>query len=141
MHPDLGLSPGDELRALTVAPEWAWAIMHAGKDENRNWRPKALPDHRWLAIHAGAKRSKDGEARLRRIVGDNVVVPEDFVTGAVLGFVRVEGVLDRVDDDDARRRWWAGPGWLLWCFGERVVLDEPVRCRGSQMLWELGRKW
>ena len=43
------------LYAITIYPEWVWAITRLGKDaENRTWRPRvALPFH--LALHAGAR--------------------------------------------------------------------------------------
>lgn len=39
------------LRALTLWPEWAWAVVHHGKRvENRTW---AIPRGEWFALHAG----------------------------------------------------------------------------------------
>lgn len=39
------------LRALTLWPEWAWAIHHLDKRvENRIW---AIPLEEWFALHAG----------------------------------------------------------------------------------------
>ncbi len=128
------------MRALTVKPEWAWAILHAEKEENRTWRPRSLDPHGWLAIHAGARRSKVATSRARELlqcVGHRL--PEDVPTGALAGFAQVVDVLDQVDDDDPRRIWWAGSPNLLWCFAPfRLVLGEPIPCSGKQMLWRLG---
>ena len=39
------------LRALTLWPEWAWAIHHLDKRvENRTW---CIPKGEWFALHAG----------------------------------------------------------------------------------------
>lgn len=46
------------MRALTLWPEWAWAVMWLGKPiENRTWQPseKQLAPGQRLAIHAGAR--------------------------------------------------------------------------------------
>ena len=55
------------LLALTLWPEWAYAITHLGKDvENRDW--ERLPTWltgRYLAIHAGAHIG-GGRRRWRR---------------------------------------------------------------------------
>ena len=49
------------MRALTVWPEWAWAIRWLGKDvENRYWLPPMHPGDE-LAIHAG--RNPGGTGR------------------------------------------------------------------------------
>ena len=46
---------GDRLPALTLWPEWAFAIAHLGKRvENRVWEPPRWLVGKWLAIHAGA---------------------------------------------------------------------------------------
>jgi uncharacterized protein YeaO (DUF488 family) len=41
------------LGALSLYPEWAWAVAYLGKDiENRDWQRHSL-FNRWLAIHGG----------------------------------------------------------------------------------------
>ena len=38
------------MRAISVRPPWAWAILHAGKDiENRTWKTKLRGT---IAVHA-----------------------------------------------------------------------------------------
>lgn len=53
------------LRALTLHPEWAWAIVHLDKRvENRSWRPpeSVIPDGARFAIHAGSRiGGRDGD--------------------------------------------------------------------------------
>lgn len=42
------------MKAITLHPEWAHAIVHLGKRvENRNWRPPASLVGQRIAIHAG----------------------------------------------------------------------------------------
>jgi len=58
--------------ALTLYPEWAWAITHLDKRiENRSWKPINLKPGDRLAIHSG-KALKGGIAALDRI--DKMVV-------------------------------------------------------------------
>jgi len=44
------------MKALTLWPEWAWAVRRLGKDvENRTWRPpSSVVEGTRIAIHAGA---------------------------------------------------------------------------------------
>lgn len=45
----------DAVKALTIWPEWAFAICHLEKRiENRSWRPPASLVGKRMAIHAGA---------------------------------------------------------------------------------------
>ena len=51
MSSNLTPTEAPRLRALTLWPEWAWAIHHLDKRvENRTW---ALPVGEWFALHAG----------------------------------------------------------------------------------------
>ena len=47
-----------DLRALTLWPEWAWAIHHLDKRvENRGW---PIPAGEWFALHAGKSPTGPG---------------------------------------------------------------------------------
>lgn len=147
--------------ALTLWPEWAWAITHLGKDaENRSERFARQIARRvgdgWLAIHAGVKR------------------PADFAAVAAMYDGQVDAFPGDADDPSAS----ADPGWL---FGGRsgvfikdadlprgaivalakigdvllpgarapwkltfsaalalspvLILPEPIPCKGKQGLW------
>lgn len=49
----MGVSDLAPIRALTLHPEWAWAVAHLGKDvENRKWHP-----HKWVLAELKARRS------------------------------------------------------------------------------------
>lgn len=45
------------MKALTVWPEWAWAIVHAGKNvENRTWAPgQMLLSSESIWVHGRAR--------------------------------------------------------------------------------------
>ena len=58
------------LRALTLWPEWAWAIHHLDKRvENRTW---ALPVGEWFALHAG--KSPGGKPTLEAACDADVAI-------------------------------------------------------------------
>jgi len=43
------------MKALTIWPEWIWAILHLGKRvENRSWEPPQAVVGQRIALHAGA---------------------------------------------------------------------------------------
>lgn len=47
------------MKALTVRPPWAWALIYGGKDvENRTWSTKYRGP---IAIHAGQRRDRFAE--------------------------------------------------------------------------------
>ena len=57
-------------RALTLWPEWAWAIHHLDKRvENRTW---ALPIGEWFALHAG--KSPGGKPTLEAACDADVAI-------------------------------------------------------------------
>lgn len=130
------------LLALTLWPEWAYAITHLGKDvENRDW--ERLPTWltgRYLAIHAGAhiggraakvatKEGLDAVAFMARRAGLDVrVSPSKVVTSAIVAVVKV-GKVGQVESP------WAVPDAWQIGFDRVVVLREPVVCKGAQKLW------
>jgi hypothetical protein len=103
--------------ALSVRQPWAWLIIHGGKNvENRTWRT----EHRGpLLIHA-AKTRDTGYVP--------VGVPDELLTGGIVGVVEL---VDVVDDHDSP---WSAPGHVHW------VLENPrplqfLPCRGRQHLF------
>lgn len=118
-----------QVKAVTLYPIWAWAVMHGPKRvENRSWATRYRGR---LAIHAGIGRQKDAEARamLERLV---VPVPAELTRGAILGTVqlldcrRCEGELR--DDPFA-----CGP--YCWLLGDPRPFVQPIPARGQQSLW------
>lgn len=142
--------------ALTLWPEWAWAIAHRGKDiENRTWRPPEYLIGKWLAIHAGKHiGGRPGDTALLEGLQDLLEMGEEagaeipvfsdlipqIATSAVVAVVKVRGSIH----GDAKG-WYAGPetcnahgsvvpnyGWQL---DNVLVLPQPVPCKGAQGLW------
>lgn len=147
-------------RALTLHPEWAWAIQHLDKRvENRGY---ALPVGEWIGLHAGkhiggrpgkpaetegldglvhmagrAGWRLDGNNFVRRdqVVGDQVVTINraNVVTSAMLGAFRVtQADAPGVGDLDGWRVYDAWGNLFEW-----LPLARPVPCRGAQGLWTI----
>ena len=90
------------MRALTVKPPWAWAIIHGGKDiENRSWRTHFRGR---IAIHASKTFSRsEYEAAKRWCSAKRLPLPpyEDLHKGAILGTVELVGC-----EKPHRSRWY-----------------------------------
>lgn len=130
--------------AITLWPEWAWAITALGKDvENRNWpRPAFALAGRWLAIHAG-KRVGGGQLAAEQALslvlqtaGDGAtlaraITAEDIPTSAIVAVVRVGEVGYGLPS-----RWSAEGAWQMG-FADVLILPRPVPCAGRQGVWTL----
>lgn len=136
------------LRALTLWPEWAWAITHLGKRcENRSWAPpRYLLGHR-IAIHAGKSLGgRPGQeatndavlsirTMLKRAEPDQTSSPykvRDLVEctkSAIVATARL------VSWDWEMKTGWDVPGEVHWRLDDVVVLKEPAPCKGRQGLW------
>jgi hypothetical protein len=128
------------VRAITLWPEWVYAILHFGKDvENRTWRG---PEGETLALHAG-KHIVGSPSVNSTILGIDTVInvasflnrwsclfhPDDVVTSAIVATFRV-----------GRIRWnhpskWSAADMWQWPIENLRVLPEPIHCRGMQGLW------
>lgn len=133
------------MKALTIDPVWAWAIMFGPKRvENRTW----ATSHRGpLLIHAGQNRSREPAARadLERL---GVEVPQDIPRGVILGtvdlvdVVRILGqyqhlLMDEFDEHKIIEDPFAhGP--YCWILRDPKPLPEPIPAIGNQGLWEMG---
>lgn len=131
------------MKALTVYQPWASLIVHGKKRiENRVWKPFRNLIGKRIAIHAGktwdeAFPSADYLDELEGIHADyRVAGIEAFPFGAILGTALVVGWADSVAKVPMdQHRWFCGPiGWIL---GDVKALPAPIRCRGSQGLWDV----
>jgi hypothetical protein len=150
--------------ALTLHPEWAWAVCHLGKDaENRSERfareiAKRVGDG-WLAIHAGVKRPADFAAVAAMsgmphdVLDFDDVDLEDAVgpvwqfgaTGGTGGVLIEDARLTRgaivalakIGDvlEPGARAPWKVPESAALTLSPVVVLPEPIPCKGQQGLW------
>ena len=144
------------IRALTLWPEWAWAVHFLDKRvENRTWAPPASVIGQRVAIHAGLKLDLAARQSLR-MNGHDYHTPErdGYVHGAVESVVTIAGWVrdfrgaDVALDDEVSAHvtdpeaidavfspWFMGPiGWVL---TDIIALPEPVPCKGAQGLWTL----
>jgi hypothetical protein len=79
----------EHVKVLTVHPEWAYAIIHLGKDaENRSWAPPPALIGQDLAIHASARRGDTFASFFITNLGS--LLPENLPHGAVVGVVTVK---------------------------------------------------
>lgn len=136
------------IRAVTLTPEWAWAVCHLDKRvENRTWAPYQFVGQTF-ALHAGAAKpqwraveimaccadwSMYGYARDFK-KGDTIVNRPDrkLVTGAIVATFTLAGIR-AVRDVDAVG-WECGP--FCWDFADVKLLDRPIPCRGMLGLWD-----
>jgi hypothetical protein len=144
------------MRALTLWPEWAWAVAHLGKDvENRAWAPNGQTWHgvegRLFAIHAGkhvggkpgVRAYREGVAMvldMAEVAGHAMheVAPRmhqelAISTSAILAVVTI-GEPTRSSPSP-----WAVPGRWHWPLLQVRTLAAPVPCRGAQGLWVIPR--
>jgi hypothetical protein len=131
--------------AITLWPEWAWAIAHFGKDvENRSWPPPPFIIGKRIAIHAGKhiggkpKDQLDGLQDLLEMTefaGKELPVFSDLIpiikTSAIVAVVKVVGCI-RTGEAEG---WYNGA--LGWKLADVQTLPEPVECKGMQGLWTL----
>jgi len=104
------------MRALTVRQQWAWAIIHGGKDvENRSWTNRYATGV--IAIHAGV--GLDSFDFLPR--GARRPQPEELKHGAIIGVVEVSGVVRN------HRSKWFEKGSLGWVLKNPRPLPRPSR--------------
>lgn len=143
--------------ALTLHPEWAWAVCHLGKNvENRSERFCRQIDRRvgdgWLAIHAGVKRPADFAAVAAMYDGQVDAFPgdaddpsagwlfggcsgvfikdADLPRGAIVALAKIGDVLP----PGAQAPWKLTFSAAL-PLAPVVVLPEPIPCKGQQGLW------
>lgn len=134
--------------ALTLWPEWAWAICHFGKRvENRGWTPPASIIGTRIAIHAG-KHIGGRPGRPAYIEGFSAVALALLACGGgerdvtrwwlqrpPTSAIVCTAVVTGWDRD--QRTGWDVPGQYHWRLADVQVLPEPVPCRGAQGLWRV----
>jgi hypothetical protein len=147
--------------AVTIYPEWVWAILRLSKDcENRGFSPRKLKEGERLALHAGkyvgGRPAKDArQAALDALVfmarragwqptplggldmqfdrnGDQAVLRFDEIQrSAVVAVATLAGARRNSDSP------WGVPGQIHWGLADVVELPKPVRCPGERGLWSL----
>lgn len=109
------------MKAITIRPEWAWLIIHAGKDlENRSWQTK----HRGpLLIHASSQPAKNA-AEIRKWAAAHlgIEIPREIPMGGIVGVVDVVEMVT----EPVQSPWWIGP--LAW----RLENPQPLPFRAMK---------
>lgn len=142
-------------RALTLWPEWSWAVQHLGKRvENRGY---ALPIGEWIGLHAGkhvgGRPGKPAETEgLEGLVematrAGWLVAGNDFTRGAEVVTISRAALTTsamlgafRVTRVDAPGHGDLGGFRVPDAFGnlfELLPLARPVPCPGAQGLWTI----
>jgi hypothetical protein len=119
------------LKAITVKPVWAWAIIYAGKNiENRSW-----PTHFRgpVAIHASKNMSRSEYEEAKNLVPprwrNKLPAYEDLPRGVIIGVVEI---VDCVTE--SKSPWYLGDyGFVL--KNRRPV--KPIPCSGALSFWNL----
>ena len=148
-------------RALTLWPEWAYAIAHLGKRvENRTWEPPASLIGQRIAIHAGkhvggragAPAMFEGACALidtaeaagvvgviQNAVGRKSIsarqLSEIVTASAIVATARLVGF------DREQRTPWDVPGMIHWRLEDVLLVDPVIPCSGRQGLWATARIW
>lgn len=155
------MNPDPTFTALTLWPEWAWAICHLGKDvENRSIQMTSFVQRAigkgWLAIHAGvhvggrpgfpatregvwsvcSMATRAGWADDQRLSGD-----VEFSRQGVQVYLSLDAIpkgaivaLVRIGPGSSSSPW-AVPGQGQIGLLEVRPLPRPVPCKGAQGLW------
>lgn len=149
--------------ALTLWPEWAWAICAPDKRvENRTWLPHVAPGAQF-AIHAGAYIG-GRRSRVARDEGVGVVLhvacaggwclrPSGLFDGISPRLRRedreiqffpeawptsaIVAVVTYLESDRRMLSSWDARGALHWRIRLEHVLREPIPCHGAQGFWRL----
>ena len=122
------------MKAISIRPPWAWAILHAGKDiENRTWNTKIRGT---IAIHASQSMSRPYYESAIEVIGKlapGAKIPnyEAMVRGAIVGLVELVGCEERT-----KSKWHVRDhyGFLL---ANPRVLREPIPCNGRLSFWNV----
>jgi len=125
------------MKAITIHPVWAWAIVHGHKRvENRTWRTRYRGP---LLIHASAcstaSRRSDELARAA-LAAIGVDVPACVPTAAIVGSVNVVDVVAAGQRQRALDRDPLATGPWCWCLEHARAFREPIPARGAQSLWD-----
>jgi len=134
MRKQFALIAGREYQVLSLYPEWAWAIVFAGKDvENRTWRTSYRGT---LLVHASGKRSsREALESARSLLCARSKLrprdlPNEFPSRAILGAVEL---VDCVEDAKSS---WAETKAVHWLLRGAQPLPQPIAdIPGKRRVW------
>ncbi len=136
------------MKAITLWPEWAYAICALGKRvENRSWAPgRALAVGDKIAIHAGKHPGgRSGYAAFVAAILNVTDMHRRANDGAAPAGLRtalqvcprsaIVAVATVAGFDEEQRTGWDVPGSWHWRLSDVVVFADPIACGGAQGLW------
>jgi hypothetical protein len=141
--PSEPVKPRASVHALTLYQPDAWLVVEGHRRLiNTKWRPPRELIGGFLAIHV-ALRPERGELRkfeartahMRRELGCDIPPAHRMPWGAIIGMVKVSGLLEAEPPAEELRRWWKGP--LGWVVDEPVPVLPPIPCTGTKVLWSV----
>ena len=122
------------LKAITVYPQWAWAIMHAGKDvENRSWNTH---QRGIVAIHASIPKPRKKYEEDRREINrksprKKLPSYEDLPNNAIVGLVEITGC-----KNSAKSKWFYR-GNKAFILARPTPLKTPITHPGWLNFWKV----
>jgi hypothetical protein len=122
------------MKAISIRPPWAWAIIYAGKDvENRTWKTKTRG---LVAIHASKNMNRtyyeSASAEISKLSrGASPPSYEAMVTGAIIGIVEVVACEER-----SKSKWHHRNSYGFVLKNPRI-LRKPIHCNGALGFWEV----
>jgi hypothetical protein len=123
------------LKAITVKPIWAWAIIYAGKNiENRSRRTHIRGP---VAIHASKNMSRSEYEKAKELFPrrcrNKLPAYEDLPRGVIIGIAEI---IDCVTE--SKSEWFIGDD--RYGYGYVLKNQRPVKlipCSGAQNFWNL----
>jgi hypothetical protein len=122
------------MKAISIRPPWAWAIIYAGKNiENRTWKTRLRGT---VAVHASrmmTRASYDSALKeIKRIVpGAKVPAYDAMVRGAIVGLVDLVGC-----EEQTKSKWHVRGHYGFVLTNPRAILT-PIPCKGRLNFWEV----
>ena len=122
------------MKALSIRPPWAWAILNATKDvENRTWKTSIRGA---IAVHASQTMSRPYyESALQEIkkISPRTKAPpyDEMVRGAIVGLV------DIIECKEHTNSKWHISGHYGFVLANPRALREPIPCSGRLSFWEV----
>lgn len=116
------------MKALSIRPPWAWAIVHARKRvENRSRRTKYRGP---VAIHASKRLTESDVSRLEALLGRRIN-PDRFLRGAIIA---TASLVDVLPVEECHSRWAVGP--YCWMLRNIRPLKSPIYVNRALGLWD-----
>ena len=122
------------MKAISIRPLWAWAILHAGKDiENRTWKTNMRGT---IAVHASQSMSRPlYESAVQEILrlAPRVEVPpyDAMVRGGIIGIVEIVGCEKRTKSK------WHTPKHYGFVLANPRALPKSISCAGRLGFWDV----